>query len=127
MARVAISIQDLTADAALAIQATGTALDFTNDHVITDAFDRTKGDLIIQVQNAGNTTGNVSFIAGSDAPAERRGLGDLAISVATGTKVLIPEVESARFQQSGEDMHIDIAAGVVGTINAFRLPRGGIS
>lgn len=99
----------------------GTAVDITNDHVITPgSADR----LVLRVTNTHGSPHNVVVKAGAYPPAIASGQGDLTVTVAATTGVeWIGPLESGRFAQADGTINVDIEAAHTGTITAFMLPK----
>lgn len=79
---------------------------------------------LIRVTNTHSAAHNVTVKAGSGIQAWMAGQGDLVQSVAltTGVEWLGP-FTSARFQQDGSKLYVDLAAGHTGTITVFKMPK----
>ncbi|MET9848876.1 hypothetical protein [Streptomyces ossamyceticus] len=124
MARTSVPISNLVGNGSLADPA-GTAIDPTNDHVISLSTVHSE-ELVIRVTNTHSSAHTVTLKAGgTNPPAWRGGQGDLTASVAANTGVTwIGPVSSSRFQQAGGNLYIDIEASHAGTITAFKVPRG---
>lgn len=122
MARDAVTITELSPNTA-ATQPAGTAISAANGAVIAGAAGRAD-DILIRVTNTNGTQRTVTFKAGDNPPAIRKGLGDLAVIVpaTTGDKVVV--LESARFAQSDGSVEVDFEASMAGIISAVRLPKG---
>lgn len=118
MARTAVTVDDLSVSAAIA--GTGVNIDTTNNHSITTDY---PGDVVVLVDHTGSTDGVLTVKAGTNPPAFRAGVGDLAITCVAGeTRYFM--IESARFMQSDGTIHLDAATFDAGKIFAFRVPRG---
>lgn len=79
---------------------------------------------LIRVTNTHSAAHNVTVKAGSGIQAWMAGQGDLVQSVAltSGVEWLGP-FTSARFQQDGSKLYVDLAAGHTGTITVFKMPK----
>lgn len=120
MARTAVTVTTLTANAATTEPA-GTTADPTNDHSIdpggpTDL-------LLIRLANTNGTDRVATIVAGTSPPALNSGQGDLAVTVpATSGVRWIGPLESARFIQPTGLIHVDLAASFAGTVTAYKVP-----
>lgn len=122
MPRTAVPVTSLTPNAQNLTPA-GTALDPANGHTIAAPPLRTS-QLLIRITNTFAGTKLITFKAGgSNPPAVRKGLGDLAITIAASTGDNLFLLESARFGQVDGTINVDIAAGAVGFITAIALPK----
>lgn len=128
MARTAITITSLTAEAAndLVLASMGVALDPTNGHSITPGARVDPRDLFVFIYHTTGSAKTVTLNAGDNPPAMRQGGGNLAKSMADGsttaTLAIIP-LSSSRFQQSDGTFEIDVAASATGRIACFQMPR----
>jgi hypothetical protein len=120
MARTAVPYSTLVGNSNLTDPA-GTALDATNDHVISAAVpERT----VLRVTNTNGSDRVITIKAGDYPPAMAAGQGDLTVTVAATTGVQwIGPFESGRFLQSDGTMEIDVAASHTGTVTAFLVPK----
>ena len=120
MARTAVPYSTLVGNSNLTDPA-GTALDATNDHVISAAVpERT----VLRVTNTNGSDRVITIKAGDYPPAMAAGQGDLTVNVAATTGVQwIGPFESGRFLQSDGTMEIDVAASHTGTVTAFLVPK----
>lgn len=120
MARTAVTVTELTANAATSEPA-GTAADPTNDHVISGV---PCEELLIRLANTNGSDRVATIKAGDNPPALEAGLGDLSVTVpaTTGVKWIGP-LTSARFVQDDGTVLIDLAASFAGTVTAYRIPR----
>lgn len=121
MARTAVTVTTLTANAATTEPA-GTTADPTNDHVINgvDASEQ----ILIRFANTNGSDRVATVVAGDSPPALSAGQGNLDVTVpaTTGVKWVGP-LESARFLQSDGTINIDLAASFAGTVTAYKIPR----
>ena len=120
MTRSAITVNELSG--AFAVAETADTMDKANDHSIAAAskFERMVLAFHISAATADDT---IKIIAGTEAPAFRRDLGDLAYTCDGGaTEVVFGPIETARFVQSDGSIHIDLAGtSIAGTIEAYAL------
>jgi hypothetical protein len=72
------------------------------------------------IQGAGARA--VTIVAGTDAPAERRYLGDLDVTVDASSESIIGPFEAARFMQADGLIYVDFDAVTNTTVRAYRLP-----
>lgn len=119
MARTAVTLTDLTVNAATAIATT--AADATNGHSVDvqGACDR----IWLEVKNTAVSSKNLTVKAGDYPPALAAGVGDFVIAFAASAEKRIL-LEGNRFLQDDGTILIDLAAGFTGTIAAYRVPRG---
>ena len=124
MARTALTPVTLTANTFTADPA-GTALDATNDHVVTpvSALD----EYVIRVSHTTGSSKSLTIKAGDNPPADAAGVGDLtqAFADGSGTPVVkwLGPISSARFIQNDGTLNIDVEASMTGTITVFKIPR----
>lgn len=127
MARTAITITSLTAEAAadVVLSTAGVAIDATNSHVITPGSADPR-ELLLVIYHTTASAKIATVKAGANPPAVRNGAGDLAKSMADGsstpTIAFIP-LSSSRFMQADGTIQVDIAASMTGRIAVFRMPR----
>ena len=118
-ARTAVPYSLLVANSSLADPA-GTALDATNDHVISAAKPE---QTVLRVTNTHGSDHVITIKAGDNPPAWAAGLGDLTVTVAATSGVQwIGPFESGRFLQNDGTMHVDVVTDHTGTITAFLVP-----
>lgn len=128
MARTAVTITELTAEAVTAptLAALGVAIDATNSHVVTPTGAIDPRELFLFVVNTTASSKTATLKAGDNPPAARQGGGDLVATMTDGsttpTLAIIP-LSSSRFMQSDGTFEIDIAASMTGRIGCFRLAR----
>jgi hypothetical protein len=128
MARTAVTITTLTAEAANASVLTtdGVAIDATNSHVITPPAGCMLEELLLRVTNTTASTKTATVKAGSNPPSQRAGSGDLVLSLtdgsSTSTHTFVP-LSSSRFSQATGVVNVDIEAAMTGRIACYRLPR----
>lgn len=99
------------------------AIDKTNDHEIV--LGEFGGSLLLLFHlSAATAADTITIVAGTEDPAFRRGLGDLAFEATGGAEeVVFGPVETARFLQADGKIYIDIAGSTIaGTIEAYRMP-----
>lgn len=120
MARDAVTVTSLASGVAVTAPA-GTAINPTNGAVINAAGNT--GRLLLRITNTNGTDRVATIKAGTNPPALRAALGDLAITVpaTTGDKLFV--VESARFMQADGSIIVDFGASMAGIISAVRLPK----
>ena len=118
MARTAIPVTALAADAGT-VPAT-TAVDPTNDHVVTPAGPTDR--LLFHLKNTAGAGKTFTFKAGVNPPAFRKDLGDLIVSLAATTGEQFVVIESARFMQADGTLNLDVEAGATGNEAVYRLP-----
>lgn len=127
MARTAVTVTSLTAEAANAfvLSSVGVAIDATNSHVI-DPGTADPRELLLLVVNTTNATKVATVKAGVNPPAVRKGAGDISVSLTDGsttnTHALVP-LTGSRLVQADGTINVDIAAGMTGRIACFRVPR----
>ena len=84
--------------------------------------------LLVRLEHTTASEKVLTFKAPAANPhAPRSPLGDLAITMATGSgtrQVHAIVIESARFAQADGKINIDVAASTTGAIWVYRLPRG---
>lgn len=121
MARDAVTVTALSANA-LNTNPAGTAISPTNGAVINavKAGDR----VLVRVTNTNGTNRVVTFKAGVNPPAPRKGIGDLALTVPATTGDILVALETARFLQADGTINVDFGASMAGIISAVRLPKG---
>lgn len=123
MARTNLPLTALAPNSSIAAPA-GTNVDATNGmnvQIVTNGIPAaySLADVFLQVTNSAASAKTVTVRAGSNPPAFRAGLGDLAVSVNASATVFIGPLESARFAQVDGSLNIDFGSGMTGTINAF--------
>jgi hypothetical protein len=121
MARDAIAVTDLASGAGTTNPA-GTAITPANGGNIAPG--AKKGKIIVRVTNTNGTIRAVTFRAGVNPPAVRKGIGDLVVNVPATTGDLLFVLETARFQQADGSINVDYATGMAGIVSAVRAPRG---
>lgn len=127
MARTAVTITELTAEAAnsFTLAGAGVAIDATNHHVITPGTADPR-ELLLLVINTTNAQKAVTVKAGVNPPAVRKGAGDVTVTLAAGdstaTHALVP-LTGSRLMQADGTINVDIASGMSGRIACFRIPR----
>ena len=120
MARDAVTVTDLVSGAGTTNPA-GTTINTTNNANIAGIKDSSR--VVVRVTNTNGTDRVVTFQAGANPPAVRKGLGDLAVTVpaTTGDKLIV--LESARFVKADGSIDVDFGASMAGVISAVRIPR----
>lgn len=129
MARTAIPLTNLAKDSGIAAPA-GTAVDVPNGHYIDCGGQA--GRLVLWVNNTNGTNRVVTVKAGSNPPAHRKDLGDLAYTAILSSATYLGPFESGRFIQAaggtdggtGGRIFIDLAASITGNIAALFIPDG---
>lgn len=117
MARTKVVVTQLTVDSAVA--PTSTAVDTTNDHVIT--LDNPRKAILL-ISNTSGSTKTATVLAGDNPPAGTSGKGDLVISIANNASAVVT-LEAARFLQADGTINVDLQAGfTAGGINVVELP-----
>lgn len=122
MARTAVTVTELTANTSTDDPA-GTALDAANDHVISGV---PLEELVLEVTVTNAGGGDITIVAGDNPPALEAGQGNVAVTFAQNDVKFLGPFTSGRFIQAGAaagDLHVDVAAGVTGTIKALHVPR----
>ena len=120
MARDAVTVTDLVSGAGTTNPA-GTTITPANGANIAGVKDSSR--VVVRVTNTNGTNRVVTFKAGDNPPAVRKGLGDLAVTVpaTTGDKLIV--LESARFVKADGSIDVDFGASMAGVISAVRIPR----
>jgi len=123
MARTAVTVNTLTANATTALP-TPTTADTTNDHSVTLPAGACLEEIVIFIKQTDASARIATIKAGDNPPALAAGLGDLAITVPATTGVVwVGPLSSARFAQSDGTLEIDLATSFAGTVTAYRIPR----
>ncbi len=128
MARTAVTITTLTAEAANAfvLASAGVAIDATNSHVITPPAGCDPRELVLFVSNTTSSSKAATVKAGVNPPATHKSAGDLTVTLADGsttaTNAFVP-LTGSRFMQADGTINVDIAAGMTGRIACLRIPR----
>lgn len=80
--------------------------------------------LVIRFANTHAATQNVIIRAGDSIyPAWMKGQGDLSVAAVASTGVMeVSGLDSARFKQSDDSLHIDFDAGTLGTLETYYRP-----
>jgi hypothetical protein len=120
MPRDAVAITPLSPDVAVAPPA-GTTINVTNGAVINGAGDTKR--ILVRMTNTAGVPKNITFKAGVNPPAVRKGLGDLIVAVPATTGERLVVIESARFAQADGSINIDFEAATAGIVSAVRLPK----
>lgn len=120
MATTAIPYTNLVGNAGLTRPA-GTTLVAapTNDMQISDAVAE---ETVIDVNNSGGASINITIKAGDNPPGLAAGQGDLVVAVAASAVAYIGPFESGRFIQSDGSIMVESSA-TTGAIRALRVPR----
>jgi hypothetical protein len=122
MANTTVHVTTLATNAATADPA-GTAIVAGNTHVITPTGSMTKVALRLTNTFAGSKVFTV--VAGHNPPAQSAGQGNLDLTLTIGSVtpyVTWVVLESARFVQADNTIHVTVAASTTGFIEAFQLP-----
>lgn len=120
MARTAVTVTELTTGGFLE-RVAGTTADTTNDHYVSVTFPL--DELILIFTNSDASARVATIVAGDSPPALSAGQGAITQSVDTDEEWICAGLESARFIQDDETLHIDLAATFTGTIEAYRVPK----
>lgn len=127
MTRTNVPLTKLTANSGN-VNPSATTLDATNSHnvalasgAIPTASDSDR--LVLVVNNTFAGAKVITVKAGANPPAQRAGLGDLAVSIGQNQTAYIGPLEPMRFYQTDGSINVDVAAGMTGTILAVLLPR----
>jgi hypothetical protein len=119
MARVALTVNALTANAGLT-DPTGTASVAGAGNGFSIAANSTSlTNVYLRCANASGGTGTVSVLAGSQPSAQSSGQGPVTVSIATATTFWVGPFDSSRLQQP--DGTTLIETSVVMTITAFSV------
>ncbi len=94
----------------------------TNGLEVSDFFSHSNPRLIITNTDASAKT--VTIAAGTMAQCVKSAIGDYTISIPASGQVVIDQIESARFLQSGGALHVDFETDHVGIIYATGTKRG---
>lgn len=121
MPRDAVTITSLTSGTAVA-QPAGTTITPANGANIPNVGDSSR--VLIRVTNTNGSDRVVTFKAGTNPPALRAGVGDLAVTVPATTGERLVVLESARFVKADGSIDVDFGASMAGIISAVRLPKG---
>jgi len=113
MARTAVTVQRFSQGDTAAL--TETAVDPTNDHVVTFT-NPSKGYIHVRNTYAGAKT--VTLKAGDSDVARNASQGDQVISVAQN-EVRIIKVDASRFLQNDGTINVDLEAAITGGIFAI--------
>lgn len=128
MARTALAVTTLTAETVTSttLAGVGTAIDATNNHVITPPADCDPRELFLFIVHTTASEKTVTVKAGDNPPAVRNGAGDLVATMAAGnstaTLAIVP-LSPSRFTQDDGTINVDVAASTTGRIGVFRLVR----
>ena len=120
MARDAVTVTALTSNA-INTNPAGTSINPTNGANIAGVGNTNR--LLVRVTNTNGTNRVVTFKAGANPPAARKGLGDLAITVPATTGDVLVVLESSRFVKADGSIDVDFGASMAGIISAVRLPK----
>lgn len=120
MARDAVSITALTSGSGTTNPA-GTTITPSNGANIAAAGDTSR--LLVRVTNTAGANKDVTFKAGANPPALRKGLGDLVVTVPATTGDVLVVLESARFVKADGSIDVDFASAMAGVVSAVRLPK----
>ena len=118
MTRTAITLNDM--DGGFAPAETATAINKTNDHVVTP----TRKNVILAIHlSAATAADTITVKAGDNPPAFRADIGDLVYSAAGGAaEVVLGPLETARFIQNDGTINIDVAGTTIaGTIEGYEF------
>ena len=129
MARTALTVNTFLADSTTGILDPGTqAIDQANGMNLALASGAmpaapTAKNVLLKVNNSAAGTQITIIRAGVNPPANRSGLGDLSVSLATTVTRWIGPLSSSRFAQADGSINVDFNAGSTGTITAFLVPE----
>lgn len=98
---------------------TATAIDPTNDHVITPA--GPAEELLISVNNTTVSAKTITIKAGANPPALAAGQGDLVVSCDASTNGIPLRIDSSRYVQADGTINLDAEAAMTGTIVVYKL------
>ena len=93
-----------------------TAIDAANNHVFTP--DRAARKLLLVVNNTFAGAKVITVKAGANPPANRKFIGDLAISVAQNGW-LFQQLDYGRYAQADGTVNVDVAAATTGFITVL--------
>lgn len=121
MARDVVAVTQLASGAAVA-QPAGTAISVANGSALP-ALPNHQAAVVVRITNTAAADKIVTFSAGVNPPAARKGLGSLAVTVAANTGDVDVLLETARFAQADGTIYVDYAAGMTGFISAKAVPK----
>ena len=119
MPRDVVAVTALASGAATATPA-GVTINTTNGATLAAIGDGSR--VVVRVTNTHTSDHIITFKAGVNPPALRRGLGDLAETVVKETDVLFV-LETARFAQADGTILVDYATGFTGKISVLKIPK----
>jgi hypothetical protein len=125
MPRTAVPYSPLVANGHLTSPA-GTTIDATlvTNGVVINGVDPER--TVLRITNSAVSAKNVTVKAGTGRQSWLSGSGDYVQAVgASGSEFLGP-FTSARFQQRGSSMYVDLESGFTGTITVLKLPKAGL-
>jgi len=122
MARTAVTVNTLTANATTALP-TPTTADTTNDHSVTLPAGACLEEIVIFIKQTDASARIATIKAGDNPPADAAGQGDLTKSMAQNETWIVGPLTSARFLQDDGTLNIDLAASFAGEITAYWIPR----
>ncbi len=94
----------------------------TNGVSVTDFFSHSNPRVIIT--NTEASTKDITLRAGTMDQCVKSAIGNYTLNIPAGGQVVIDQIESARFLQSGGALHIDFETGHTGIIYATGTKRG---
>lgn len=122
MARTAVTVNTLTANATTALP-TPTTADTTNDHSVTLPAGACLEEIVIFIKQTDASARIATIKAGDNPPADAAGQGDLTKSMAQNETWIVGPLTSARFLQDDGTLNIDLAASFAGEVTAYWIPR----
>ena len=120
MARTAIAVTTLVADSSVLIP-TATTISPTNNHILTLPTGVAFAEFFLVIDATFSGAKNYTIKAGA-SPALNKGQGDLVLAL-NRVKHRAGPFTSARFMQADGSIHIDVASGATGTIEAVVMPQ----
>lgn len=127
MPRGTISVQDLATNAGTV--ASAWTVDTSNNAYVAVP-DQKLGRVFLHFKFTGGTAGTVSVLPGANPPSFRSGVGGSALGgtlnivVPSGTTERLAVLESAQFIQTDGTVYLNFSASCVGTVLAYRMPKG---
>ena len=129
MARTALTVNTFLPDNATALlDPTAQAIDQANGMNLALASGAmpaapTGKNVLLKINNTAAGSQNAIIRAGVNPPANRQGLGDLTIAIATTATRWVGPLSSSRFAQADGSINVDFNAGTTGNITAFLVPE----
>lgn len=119
MPRDAVAITALASGAGTA-QPAGTTINVGNGATIPA---KSSDRLVVRVTNTAGAEKEVTFKAGVNPPAIRKGIGDLVVKLPATTGDVLVVLETARHAQADGSILADFSAATAGIISAVRIPK----